>query len=176
MTRLAPALVVVVLAAAGCSSGGDSGGDEDRFSLTTPREDVTAAEGTPAARSKSTPEPKRPVTRAEIRVIKGWSDALRHGHVRQAVAYFRVPARVSDGRPPIELTNRAQVRLFNASLPCGARLERTRRVPVSFVLATFVLTERPGRGRCGDGTGHRARTLFDIQDGHIVQWLRAADP
>lgn len=175
MTRLAPALVVVLLAAAGCSSGGDSGGNEDRFTLTTPREDVSAAD-TPAARSSATPEPKRAVTRAEIRVIKGWADALRNGHVRQAMAYFRVPARVSDGRPPIELTSRADVRLFNASLPCGARLERTRRVPVGFVLATFVLTERPGPGRCGDGTGERARTLFYIEDGHIVQWLRAADP
>ena len=116
------------------------------------------------------------MTRTEIRVIKGWADALRHGHVRQAVAYFRLPAQVSAGQQPIELTTRAQLRLFNSSLPCGAKLERTQRQPRGYVLATFRLTERPGRGRCGDGTGHRARTLFYIEHGEIVQWFRATDP
>ena len=181
MVRLVPALVVIVLAVGGCSdSGGDDAGrNEDRFELTTPRD----ASGSPRSPSASagvektaTPALRRPVTSTEVRVIRGWADALRHGHVARAVAYFRVPARVSDGRPPIELTTRGQLRIFNASLPCGARLERTRRVPERFVLATFVLTERPGPGRCGDGTGERARTLFYIEHGRIVQWLRAADP
>jgi hypothetical protein len=174
MSRLVPAVVVVVLAAAGCGGGGgdgDDGGDADRFTLTTPR---SAGQG--EAASTATPAAKLRVKRAEVRIIKGWADALRHGRVARAVAYFRVPSRVSDGRPPIELDSRSDVRLFNESLPCGARLESTRRVDEFFVLATFVLTERPGPGRCGDGTGERARTLFYIKDGRIVQWLRAADP
>ncbi len=178
MSRVAPALVVVVLALTGCGGGGDDGGggaDEDRFDLTTPKAAGTGKADADAGET-ATPEPRRRVTRTEVRVIKGWADALRHGRVARATAYFRVPSRVSDGRPPIELTDRSQVQLFNASLPCGARLEKTRKVDEDFVLATFVLTERPGPGRCGDGTGERARTLFYIEDGRIVQWLRAADP
>jgi hypothetical protein len=177
MSRLAPALVVVVLTVAACGGdGGDgSGADADRFELTTPRQ-VAPAEGSGEAAPKATSAQRRPVTRAEARVIKAWSDALRRGRVARAVAYFRIPSRVSDGRAPIELTSRSDVRLFNESLPCGARLEKTRRAGGTFVLATFVLTERPGPGSCGDGTGKRARTLFDIQDGRIVQWIRATDP
>jgi hypothetical protein len=40
------------------------------------------------------------------------------------------------------------------------------------VIATFRLTERPGPGRCGAGTGELARTAFRIAGGEIVEWLR----
>jgi hypothetical protein len=38
--------------------------------------------------------------------------------------------------------------------------------------ATFELTERPGAGECGAGTGSRARTAFRIDNGKIAEWLR----
>jgi hypothetical protein len=38
--------------------------------------------------------------------------------------------------------------------------------------ATFRLTERPGPGQCGDGTGETAKTAFVIRDGKIVEWRR----
>jgi hypothetical protein len=40
------------------------------------------------------------------------------------------------------------------------------------VITTFRLTERPGAGRCGSGTGHTARTAFRIRDEQITDWLR----
>lgn len=178
MWRLATtALVGLVLAAGGCG-GGDDGADPDRFTLTTPRDDVSPRDTPGGAQPKQDTPPAREgrVTRREIGVIRGWSDALRHGDVSRAVGYFAVPSRVSNGQPPVELRTRAAVRFFNESLPCGAKLEATRRVSRGFVLATFRLTERPGTGRCGDGTGHLVRTLFSIEQGRIVQWIRASDP
>ena len=53
---------------------------------------------------------------------------------------------------------------------------KTKRGHDSFVVATFKLTERPGRGSCGDGVDQLAATVFLIENHHIVQWLRAADP
>jgi hypothetical protein len=40
------------------------------------------------------------------------------------------------------------------------------------VTASFDLTERPGAGRCGSGTGEEASTAFVIRDGKIVEWRR----
>ena len=41
-----------------------------------------------------------------------------------------------------------------------------------FTTATFRLTERPGPGTCGPGTGESAKTSFVIRDGKIVEWRR----
>ena len=41
-----------------------------------------------------------------------------------------------------------------------------------FTTATFRLTERPGPGICGPGTGEAAKTSFVIRDGKIVEWRR----
>jgi hypothetical protein len=60
---------------------------------------------------------------------------------------------------------------FNESLPCGARLIRADSAG-EFTTATFRLTERPGPGSCGPGTGSVARTSFVIRDGKIAQWRR----
>jgi hypothetical protein len=64
------------------------------------------------------------------------------------------------------------VRLWNASLPCGARLISA----VAFrgyTIARFRLTQRPGQ-RC-DGTGHTASTAFKLRRGLIAQWVRVDD-
>jgi hypothetical protein len=83
---------------------------------------------------------------------------------------------VANPSPFLSLQTRAAVEAFNRALPCGARLLATERGQRSLVIATFRLTERPGRGRCDTGTGDLARTAFLIRDGRIVEWLRVPDP
>jgi hypothetical protein len=145
--RRAGLLVVAALIAGGC--GGDDGDSE-------------AARGpTPGSREA---------------VIKAWTDTLRRGDVDGAASYFAVPVIVSNGTPAIRLDTRSEVRAFNATLPCGAKLLRTFSAG-RFVTAEFRLTERPGKGRCGSGTGQKARTTFVIRSGKIVQWRRvSAEP
>src|SRR4051794_2858890 len=97
-TGLACALVIAAGAAAGCS--GSSSGDK------------------PAPK----PPPRNaahPAREADVKVIRGWVDTLRAGHVEAAAGYFALPALVENGTPPIRLRTRAQVRLFNQALPCG---------------------------------------------------------
>ncbi len=113
-----------------------------------------------------------------VRVIRGWSSALRSGHVAAAAAYFQIPSVLFLGNgPPVEIRSHAEARVANAALPCGAELISTHRVG-RFVNALFRLTNRPGQGGaggCGPGTGQTARTNFLIKNGRIVEWLRAPD-
>jgi hypothetical protein len=161
---------LVAVGLAGC--GGMS--DDERFSLTTPgTDDIPVREVAGSAK----PPPKKP-TRGEVRVIRGWADALRAGRVNEAADFFAIPARVLDGTNPLrELPDRPAVREFNRGLPCGAQLVETERGQGWFVIATFRLTERTGPGaRPCDGAGNLAATAFLIEDKHITQWLRAPDP
>ena len=110
-----------------------------------------------------------------VQVIEAWVDELRAGHVAAAARYFAFPSGVQNGTPPITLQGREDAVAFNRSLPCGARLVRAR--PLGrYIAATFRLTERPGAGSCGSGTGNLARTAFVVRDGKIVQWRRLPDP
>jgi hypothetical protein len=109
-----------------------------------------------------------------VRVIQGWVDELRAGHVAAAASYFSFPSIVENGTPPVTLRTRGDAVAFNSSLPCGAILVRAR--PLGrYIAATFRLTERPGEGSCGSGTGNLARTAFVIREGKIVQWRRLPD-
>jgi hypothetical protein len=159
--KLGAIFVLATLLIAAC------GGEErDRFSLLTPSSDVPMADPT----ATPTPKPK-PVTSAEKRVIRGWADELRRGHVEEAASYFNVPADV--GAPAMTLKTDRQVEAFNAAFPCGAKLLATRRsLDPAFVVGVFRLTERPGRGKC-DGTGTKAAVLFQIKREHITRWVRA---
>ncbi len=136
------ALVLLALLAAGCGGGGDDGDGGER---------------------------RAPAAAAEA-VVRAWADDLRRGDVDAASARFAVPALVANGTPEVRLATRDAVRSFNDSLPCGARVTRTRRHQ-GLVIATFTLTERPG-GDCGSGAGSSARTAFEVRDGKIVRWLR----
>lgn len=107
-------------------------------------------------------------------VIDDWSTALREGDVEAAADYFEIPTLAQNGTPPVPLDNREEVIAFNEALPCGAELIRAEDHG-DYVLATFELTERPGPGECGEGVGMRARTAFHIEDGLIIEWIRADD-
>jgi hypothetical protein len=161
------ASAALALGAAAC--GGGDGDDRDK--LTTPG--VAEKRGNPAP--SATPAPERDVDPAAVRVVRAWADTLRRGDVRGAARYFALPSLVSNGTAPIKLTSRADVRFFNRTLPCGARVIGTEPASHGFFIATFRLTERPGKGRCGSGTGGTARTAFRIRHKHITDWLRVPD-
>ena len=147
---------------AGCGTS-----DADRFDLRTP------GSAEPVVRQPAAPTGP---TRQEVGVIRGWADALRAGKVAKASAFFALPAFVSNGTPVLTLANRREVREFNRTLPCGAKVLDTKRGQGPYVVATFRLTERPGPGRCGDGAGNLAATAFVIEDDHIVRWTRVPGP
>ncbi len=165
---------------------GACGADEpDRFELRTPGshpgEPVAAVPATPTPTPTASP---KPVTQAEKRVIKGWSDTLRRGRVVAAARYFTVPAYISNNSAATNfqtLPTKAAVEEFNRTLNCGSKLLRTRRGPDGFVVGIFELTERKTKGdSCGAAIGETAAVAFQIQDDHILRWVQvdpdAAEP
>jgi hypothetical protein len=169
--------LVAVLALAAC------GGSTDRLDLKTPGAhpgtlpEATLAPpptATPTPKPKHKPKPKPArISAAERHVIKGWSEALRHGHVIAAARYFSIPSVVQNGFPAF-LTSRAEVRQFNRGLACGAKLLSVRRGAAHAVLATFRLTSRPG-AECGTGKGSLAAAKIIVRRHLIIEWLRADD-
>ena len=111
----------------------------------------------------------------DVRVIDAWVTALRRGDVDAAARYFAIPSVAEN--PPLLLHIRSldDARRFNESLPCGARLVRAA-TQGQFTTATFRLTERPGPGVCGNGTGQTAKTSFVIRNGKIAEWRRVGQP
>jgi hypothetical protein len=176
-------LVVVVLALSvgGCGSGG---GGQAHAAKTTPRPAATTPHGGRSGpRIITIPDPGptgRPADPAAVKVIEGWSSALRHGDVRAAAGFFALPSTLINGidgnGQPLVLNIRTsdQALAANTTLPCGARFisadQRGR-----YVNALFRLTGRPGPGGSSCGGGQTARTNFLIARGHIVDWIRAPD-
>lgn len=105
------------------------------------------------------------------RVIDEWATTLSEGDVEGAAEYFELPSIAENGTPPLELATRDEVVTFNRALPCGAELVSAEQHG-GFTIATFELTERPGPGQCGAGTGGTAQTAFVIEDGLITEWRR----
>jgi hypothetical protein len=153
--RAAIVALVLLVGGAGAGCGGGGGGEDGGRSTT----------GTDA--------PARSLRTAEG-VIRAWAGALRSGDVRAAAEFFSLPSVVSNGTPPIVLRTRGEIRAFNATLPCGARVLRTYSAG-RYTTAVFRLTERPGPGSCGEGEGQTARTTFVIRNGKIRQWRRVPD-
>jgi hypothetical protein len=154
-TRIALIAALAALVVAGCV--GSDGDDE----------------GSSGASEETSSEIPGGAEPADVQVIKDWADTLRSGDAEGAAEFFALPSRAQNGTPPIRFEEREDVVEFNEALPCGAELVRAEPHDV-FILATFELTERPGPGECGAGTGNTARTAFVIEDGLIVQWIRAA--
>jgi hypothetical protein len=172
MRRFAWIAPLLTLGLAGCGSMTDA----ERFELTTPgTDDMVVREVGGGDEEKQAS--KKP-TRGEVRVIRGWADALREGRVNEAAGFFAVPTIVVDGtNPRRSLPDKAAVLDFNRGLPCGARLVDAVRGRGKFVIATFRLTERSGPGaQSGCSVGALAATAILVEDKHIVQWLREPDP
>ncbi len=108
---------------------------------------------------------------SDVAVIEGWAQALKRDDIDAAASYFAIPSVAENGGPPVRIRSPEEARAFNALLPCGAYVIRAQSIG-RFTTATFRLTERPGPGSCGAGTGATAQTSFVIQDGKIVQWRR----
>lgn len=146
------------LAIAAC--GGSS--EPDRFSRTTPK----------AAQAEA---PRTPVTDAEKRVIRGWSEQMRHGDVAAAAKYFSVPSEIVNLPPSGDLISERQVEEFNDAMPCGAKLLSVARTVNELVVADFELTSRPG-AECGTSAGTRATFAFLIDgDDHITRFILVDD-
>ena len=145
--RTAATLLAALAAAAvvGCGGSGGSGSGE------------------PAIPGGADPE--------RARVIDEWSTALREGDVEAAADLFAVPSVAENGTPPLDLDSHRDVVVFNEALPCGAKLVEAVD-HAGFTIATFELTERPGRGECGPGVGGTAVTAFKIEEGKITEWHR----
>jgi hypothetical protein len=185
--------MTMALLAIGCGSGARHSSTNRKSSSRTStratrRAPVPPANPAPPApgldqQTLPTPGPTgRPAAAASVSVIRGWSDALRHGDVHTAAKYFALPSLMVNGTDAagqalvITIGNRAQALTANAALPCGARLLSTDQRG-RYVNALFRLTGRPGPGGtdCGEGAGSTARTNFVIAHGRIVEWLRAPD-
>jgi hypothetical protein len=141
-------VAVIAAVALGCGDGGDDGSES---------EEIPGGADPEAAQ-----------------VIKEWADDLRSGDVEAAADHFRIPSIAQNGAPALRLGSREDVLAFNASLPCGAELTEAE-THGEFTIATFELTERPGEGECGEGTGAEAKTAFVIEDGLIIRWIRVVD-
>jgi hypothetical protein len=160
-----PVLAVVIAAVAGCGGG-------DRADLTTPgvQRQTAPVAPTPTPTVAATPSAV-PAPAEQVRVIRRWADLLRHGRVTAASRMFTLPAVVANPAPRFQLGTRAELQFFNRTLPCGGRLvdseQRGR-----YVVATFILTERPGGLGCGSGVGHKSKAAFLIKGNRIAEWLR----
>jgi len=157
-------VAAVILAVAGCGGSNRNATTPGVHRSTTP----PAPTATPEV--ASTPSGTR-APADQVRVIRRWADLLRHGHVEAASRLFSLPAVVANPGPRFQLGTRAEIKFFNRTLPCGGRLVDSE-LRGRYVVATFVLTERPGGLGCGSGVGHKAQTAFLIRGHRIVEWLR----
>jgi hypothetical protein len=168
---LTAAALAAPVAAGGCGSSGEPKAKAKATATATQPPEATATTTPPAA----TPAPR--IRGAGPNVARRWADAVRDGDFDAAAALFAVPAKVANGGRPLLLRSRGEIDFFNRTLPCGAVLARTRRASHGRFIATFQLTERAGPGaNCGSGTGGAAEVRFLVRKGHIVEWLRVADP
>ena len=156
--------LLLLLSLVGCGGGGGGGQTIATHAATPPKKDYTNyyPPGTHKAPAEA------------VRVITAWSDALRAGHVKQAASYFDNPVLVQNASPLEKLTSRRAILEWNRELPCGAHVVKTL-MGSRYVVATFVLTERPGAKQCG-ATGKLAATAFLLHHGRISEWRRVLVP
>ena len=116
----------------------------------------------------------RPAPAADVATVRLWSFLVDDGLVDQASHMFTVPALVQNGGRPKRLTSYAQLRAFNAALPCGAKYARSF-ARGAYVVAVWVLVDRPGHD-CGIDYGHEAATEFLVRGGQIAEWRALNEP
>jgi hypothetical protein len=115
-----------------------------------------------------------------VRVIEAWSSALRQGDVRAAAQYFGRPSELinaSNGSGiALRIESFAQAEAANETLPCGAKfVSADQRGRYTNVLFRLTGRSGPGGSDCSGGVGTTARTNFLIEQGRIVEWIRAPD-
>ena len=101
-------------------------------------------------------------------VVRAWSKALDADDNERAAALFAPGAAVVQGGRLVYLKTHRQAFVWNARLPCAARIVSLRSNG-SAVTATFRLHDRKSR-RCGDPPGAEAIALFVVEHGKIVLW------
>ena len=101
-------------------------------------------------------------------VVHAWSKALDADDNERAAALFAPGAAVVQGGRLVYLKTHRQAFVWNARLPCAARIVSLRSKG-SAVTATFRLRDRKSR-RCGDPPGAEAIALFVVEHGKIVLW------
>src|SRR3954452_8590850 len=174
------AAVALLLVFAGC-------GGSDRTAATTTARPASPLQSVPKQRPPTDDEIRRALllpdrvpirathtaSPAEVRVVRGWLDALRAGHIRAAAGYFSLPARFQNFTSIAIMKTPAQALAVNQSLPCGARFLRAGTAH-GFLVYEARLTERPGGG-CGTGVGNVVRGAILIRDGKMIEWYRLPD-
>jgi hypothetical protein len=135
MRRIA-VLLVAVVALAGCDDS------EEAPRATKPTEGVHSSEGV---------------------LIRDWLMAVSNGDYGRAATFFAPGAIIDQGRP-FRLPNFEAAKLFNATLPCHARLTGLEDEGAR-VLATFRLLPGPG-GPCKG----RVQVRYTIEDGRFTEW------
>ena len=170
LPRVLPIAALCALLVGGCGGGGGGGGSAAK----APRR--PAAPRGPLALPAGVPrDPTGPADAAATRTIRGWARALRGGDVERASSFWGLPAKVQNGTPVLTLGSRDDLRIFNASLSCGAVLTAAGGAR-GYTIATFRLTERRGgHGSCGGGVGQRAQTAVLVRGGRTVGWYRLPD-
>jgi hypothetical protein len=164
--------VLAAIAALALSGCGDDAGD--RLALTTPQERSTARPLPEVARADRAAERAARVrlTARDARrlrpVLRGWGETLRRGRGGGAARYFALPVIVAE-QSVLVLDTAAQVRAFNAGLPCGARLLSAKE-DGRFVVGTFVWTRRPHHACPARGRRVRLAFAFALGDRKIAEW------
>jgi len=169
-------LALAALAAAAAACGEDDA--QERMRLRTPPERSSAAplprveRETRRAERAAHARPTRADAERLSPVLRGWGDALRHDRSARAAHYFAVPAIVAQGNA-LKLRSAADVKRFNASFPCGARLLHVQ-PDGRFVVGTFELTRR-GERRCS-ADGELLRVAFALRRHKIAEWREVPQP
>lgn len=108
-----------------------------------------------------------------VQVVVDWARAESSGDSAAAASYFALPSFAQNGLS-FHIKTFGQARKFNASLPCGAAVERAIEEG-RYIVVTFRLGEKANSNDCGAGTGHTARAAFLIDHGKIVEWRRVSN-